>query len=76
MLAKDQHKELQVDIKYFLKHAICMHLLAYSNFYNLELFGARYAKPITTNNFVTRIYVKILCQNVGQKLAIKSMERR
>jgi hypothetical protein len=40
--------------KYFLKHAICMHLLAYSNFNNLELFGARYAKPITANNFVTK----------------------
>ncbi len=31
-----------------------MHLLAYSNFYNLELFGARYAKPLTANNFVTK----------------------
>ena len=31
--------------KYFVKSAVCAHLVAYSNLNNLNLFGKQYAKP-------------------------------
>ena len=37
--------------KFFTKHAVCMHLVAYSNFNNLDLFGNRYSKPISKKIF-------------------------
>ena len=40
------------ECRYFLKHAVCMHLVAFCNLNNMELFGSRYNKPIKNDNFV------------------------
>ena len=40
------------ECRYFLKHAVCMHLVTFCNLNNMELFGSRYNKPIKNNNFV------------------------
>ena len=42
------------ECKYFIKHAICMHLVGYSNLFNLNLFGIRYSKPTKPTNFVQK----------------------
>ena len=44
--------------KYFLKHAVCMHLVAFSNFNNLDLFGNRYSrwKDEVLENFLIIIF--------------------
>ena len=48
------HNRCSCERKYFLKHAICMHLVGYSNLYNLNMFGVKYSKPINATNFVIK----------------------
>ena len=40
------------ECSYFVKHAVCMHLVAYSNFFTLDLFVDKYSKPLKMINFV------------------------
>lgn len=42
------------ECKYFVKHAVCMHLVAYSNLFNIDLFDSRYSKPLKNINFVKK----------------------
>ena len=42
------------ECKYFVKHAVCMHLVAYSNLFNCDLFESRYSKPLKNVNFVKK----------------------
>jgi hypothetical protein len=42
------------ECRYFLKHAVCMHLVAFSNFNNMDLFGSRYTRPEKKTNFVIK----------------------
>jgi hypothetical protein len=61
-----------------------MHLVAFSNFNNLELFGSKYAKPIPINNFVTKNkrgpktgnqkYGKALDKPVEEKIKTKAIK--
>ena len=46
------HNRCSCECAYFIKHAVCMHLVGYSNLYNLNLFDIRYSKPIKPTNFV------------------------
>ena len=43
--------------KYFIKSAVCAHLVAYSNLNDLNLFGKAYSKPIKP------ILEKFICKN-------------
>ena len=42
------------DCKYFVKHAVCMHLVAYGNLFDYDLFEGRYSKKLKKVNFVKK----------------------
>ena len=69
---KRYHNLCSCSCKYFLKHAICMHLVGYSNINGLNLFGDKYSKPDTRINFVHKTKKG---RKPGRKLAEKALVR-
>ena len=63
------HSRCSCDCKYFITHGIRMHLVGYSNLFELNLFDIRYSKPIKPTNFVH----KIKRSRIGGRL--KKMEK-
>ena len=50
------HNKYFCECPYFLKHAVCKHLVAYSNLYGLKLFDEKYFKldKPSDKKFVTK----------------------
>ena len=71
-LALDISENCSCSCRQFLKHRVCIHLVAYANYFNKKLYGGVYCKKATVFDYKAKRGAKGKKYNRAEKALVKS----